>query len=87
MKLKHSLLMSGALMVALAGATGVQAQTTNTIEELVVTAEKREQSLQDVPVAVSAFTSEKRDLVGINTVQDMTNFTPGLQYSTQTDRI
>jgi iron complex outermembrane receptor protein len=26
-------------------------------------------------------------LVGINTVQDMTNFTPGLQYSTQTDRI
>jgi len=87
MKLKHSLLMSGALMVALAGATGVQAQTTNTIEELVVTAEKREQSLQDVPVAVSAFTSEKRDLVGINTVQDMTNFTPGLQYSAQTDRI
>ena len=87
MKLKHSLLMYGALMVALAGVTGAQAQTTNTIEELVVTAEKREQSLQDVPVAVSAFTSEKRDLVGINTVQDMTNFTPGLQYSTQSDRI
>ncbi|WP_293450891.1 TonB-dependent receptor [Phenylobacterium sp.] len=52
-----------------------------------MTAEKREQSLQDVPVAISAFTAEKRDLVGINTVQDMTNFTPGLQYSTQTDRI
>ncbi|MFN9848248.1 MAG: TonB-dependent receptor plug domain-containing protein [Alphaproteobacteria bacterium] len=90
MKLKHSLLMSGACMVAMASATGAQAQqgqSTNTIEELVVTAEKREQSLQDVPVAISAFTSDKRDLVGINTVQDMTNFTPGLQYSTQTDRI
>lgn len=90
MNLKHSLLMSGAFVVAMVGATGAQAQqgqSNNTIEELVVTAEKREQSLQDVPVAISAFTSDKRDLVGINTVQDMTNFTPGLQYSTQTDRI
>ncbi|HEX5378733.1 MAG TPA: TonB-dependent receptor plug domain-containing protein, partial [Phenylobacterium sp.] len=52
-----------------------------------ITAEKREQSLQDVPVAVSAFTSEKRDLIGINTVADITNFTPGLQYSSQLDRI
>ena len=50
----------------------------NMIEELVITAEKREQSLQDVPVAVSAFTSERRDLIGISSVQDITNFTPGL---------
>ena len=69
------------------GRSGAAAAASNTIEELVVTAEKRAQSLQDVPVAISAFTAEKRDLVGINTVQDLTNFTPGLQYSTQTDRI
>jgi iron complex outermembrane receptor protein len=95
MQWKHALLASSALLAATLTTTAAQAQTragssaaaTNTIEELVVTAEKREQSLQDVPVAVSAFTSEKRDLVGINSVQDMTNFTPGLQYSTQTDRI
>ena len=61
------------------------AQTTE-IEELVVTAEKREQSLQDVPVAVSAFTDERREIVGINSVQDLTNFTPGLSYSTNNDR-
>src|SRR6185436_15767954 len=59
----------------------------NEIEELVVTAEKREQSLQDVPVAVSAFTDERRELVGINSVQDLTNFTPGLSYATNNDRI
>jgi iron complex outermembrane receptor protein len=63
-----------------------QAEQTNVIAEVVVTAEKREESLQDVPVAVTAFTSERRDLVGITTVQDLTNFTPGLQYSTQIDR-
>jgi len=57
-----------------------------TLEELVVTAEKREQSLQDVPVAVSAFTSEKRDIAGITGIQDFVNFTPGMNYS-GTDRV
>ena len=86
MKLKHSLLMSGALMAAMLGASAAQAQSTNEIEELVVTAEKREQSLQDVPVAISAFTSKQRDLVGISTVQDLTNFTPGFVYQSSNDR-
>jgi len=62
-------------------------EQTNVIEELVITAEKREQSLQDVAVAVSAFTAAKRDLVGINSIQDLTNFTPGLQYNSSTDRV
>jgi len=92
---KIRLLASSALLVAAAlGATAVHAQTkpataaaaSNTIEELVVTAEKREQSLQDVPVAISAFSSERRDLVGINSIQDLTNFTPGLNYTSANDR-
>jgi iron complex outermembrane receptor protein len=57
-----------------------------TIEELVVTAEKREQNLQDVPVAISAFTSKQRDLVGISSIQDLTNFTPGFVYQSANDR-
>src|SRR4051812_45780950 len=67
--------------------TAAAPASVNEIEELVVTAEKREQSLQDVPVAVSAFTDERRELVGINSVQDLTNFTPGLAYQTGNDRI
>jgi len=39
-----------------------------------------------VPVAISAYTSKTRDLLGIETIQDMTNFTPGLAYSTSLDR-
>jgi iron complex outermembrane receptor protein len=62
-------------------------QNATTVTDIVVTAEKREQNLQTVPIAISAFTSEKRDKVGINSIQDMTNFTPGLAYSTSTDRI
>ena len=80
---KRLLLASCAALAAGAAA----AQPANTIEELVVTAERREQNLQDVPVAISAYTSEKRDLLGITTVTDLTNFTPGLQYSSQLDRV
>ncbi|CAN5637676.1 TonB-dependent receptor [soil metagenome] len=84
----HLLAASALASAAVAGAAHAEAASdSNTIQELVVTAEKREQSLQDVPVAVSAFTSEKRDLIGISSVQDITNFTPGLAYSAGTDRI
>jgi iron complex outermembrane recepter protein len=61
------------------GATG--------LEEIVVTAQKRTESLQSVPVAISAFTDKTRDLIGINTLQDFTNYTPGITYSTSTDRM
>ena len=44
------------------------------------------QNIQDVPVAVSAFTDERRDLIGITTIQDLTNFTPGLSYNSGLDR-
>jgi len=57
------------------------------VEVVVVTAEKRVQDVQTVPVAITVFGSERRDAVGIQSIQDMTNFTPGLQYSTATDRI
>ncbi len=61
---RRALLAVGASALALAAfASPAFAQTAaradeniSTGEELVVTAEKREQSLQDVPVAVSAYT-------------------------------
>jgi iron complex outermembrane receptor protein len=57
-----------------------------TVGEIVVTAEKREANLQDVPEAVSAFTAKDRNVKGIETIQDITNYTPGLVYSSQLDR-
>ena len=93
MRFKYSLLASSAVLAATITTTahaqttsGTTAAASNTIEELVVTAEKRSQNLQDVPVAISAFTSEKRDLIGVNTIADMTNFTPGLEYNASNDR-
>jgi iron complex outermembrane receptor protein len=57
-----------------------------TVGEVVVTAEKREQSIQKAPVSITVFTSADRDLRGIQSIQDITNFTPGLVYDSQLDR-
>jgi iron complex outermembrane receptor protein len=78
-----------ALQVHAAGAAGggaAAADASTTIAELIVTAEKREQRLQDVPVAITAFSAEQRSLIGIESIQDLTNFTPGLHYSSINNR-
>lgn len=54
---------------------------------VVVTAFKREETVQDIAVAVTAITDELRDEIGLTTVQDYTNFAPGLTYSTSNDRL
>ena len=52
----RSLLAVGVSVAALTGfAAPAFAQGSNIIEELVVTAQKKEESIQDVPIAVSAF--------------------------------
>jgi len=51
-----------------------------------VTAERRAANIQKVPIAVTAFTAKQRDILGIQTLQDLTDFTPGLSYSTSLDR-
>jgi iron complex outermembrane receptor protein len=56
-------------------------ETVMVLEEILITAEKREAKLQDVPIAVSAFTDELRDVVGIRGIEDLAAFTPGLNYS------
>jgi iron complex outermembrane receptor protein len=63
-----------------AAALAQEASRTSVLEEVVVTAEKRAVNIQDVPVAVSAYTSETRTLLGVNTVEDLARFTPSVAY-------
>jgi iron complex outermembrane receptor protein len=73
----------GHAATAAAAATETSQEATS-VTELVVTAEKREQSLQKVPVAISVFTGSQRDTIGINSVQEVTNFAPGFSYDPTT---
>ena len=54
------------------------------LEEIVVTAQKRSESLQDVPVAVTAFTGETMKTLGVTNASDLVDITPGLAAGTQT---
>lgn len=48
------------------------------IEEVIVTAQKREQSVQDVPIAISAFDAAFTKRVNLDDVKDLVKFSPGL---------
>ncbi|MEO8926530.1 MAG: hypothetical protein ABI306_05140, partial [Caulobacteraceae bacterium] len=52
-----ALVLSGGGAYAAAAAAAPAADTGTTIGELVVTAERREENLQDTPIAVSAFSA------------------------------
>ena len=48
------------------------------LEEIVVTAQKREQTAQDVPISMSAFTGDRARELGIDSTLDLALYTPGL---------
>jgi iron complex outermembrane receptor protein len=50
----------------------------NQLEEVIVTAQRRAQSLQDVPVAVTAVSAAMLEAVGIQNTSDLQELTPGL---------
>lgn len=51
------------------------------LEEIVVTARKREESIQDIPVAVTAVTAETFDRAAISNFEEATALTPGFSTS------
>ena len=51
------------------------------LEEIIVTAQKREQNLQDVGISVTAYTGEQIKDLGLADTVDLTTMTPGLQYT------
>ena len=53
------------------------------LEEIIVTAQKREQSIQDVPIAMSAFTGDTMKTLGVTNASDLVNITPGFALGTQ----
>ena len=51
------------------------------LEEIVVTARRVEERLQDVPLAITAFSAAEIQAAGIDNLDDVANFTPGMTFS------
>ena len=68
------------VVLAVAGATTNMTAIAQeaVMEEIIVTAQKREQSVQDVPIAISAFDQEFLDDAGVDDVLELQFFVPGL---------
>lgn len=82
MRANRFLLKAAAVGVGLATPIAANAELPM-LEETVVTAQKRSESVQDVPIAVSAFTSETMKALGITEASDLVNVTPGLASQAQ----
>ena len=79
----HKKLITTAVNTAILGSlitlpSMVQAQDSLQLEEVVVTARKRTESMQDVPIAVTVFTSQDIQDAGIERPQDFIGLTPNV---------
>jgi len=74
----HALAIS--IAIVLCGGTAV-AQDDDVLDEITVTAEKREASIQDVPISISAITGDMIEDLAIDDVMDLYVQTPGLSFS------
>ncbi|MBQ1543570.1 MAG: TonB-dependent receptor [Caulobacteraceae bacterium] len=81
-----SALLAGAAWFVVADVAAAQAPVaagdSTKVEEVVVTARRREESLKDVPVAVSAFSAEKLSRAGASDITDLQRSTPNLTLQT-----
>jgi len=55
------------------------------VAEIVVTATRREASIDRIPVSISAYSQDSMDQQGIKSIDDVAKFTPGLNFAPQGD--
>jgi len=77
--LRHSVPVVSAIFAV--GPTVALAQSTEGLEEIVVTAQKRSESLQNVPLSIQAFTTERLEELRISGFEDYVKFLPSVSYT------
>lgn len=102
LKKQNFLLVSGCISAYLLSATAAFAQTeqetatpiekadensSDGLDIIVVTANKRSENMQDVPIAITAIQGEAADKLGLVDPQSLTEFVPGLQMNRQNNGI
>ncbi|MYA31032.1 MAG: TonB-dependent receptor [Gammaproteobacteria bacterium] len=79
MKSRNLLASSIMALMALPVAQSVSAQELS-LEEIVVTARKREENIYEIPISVSAFSQDQLDQAGIGDFHELSKFIPGLDF-------
>ena len=70
-----------ALAIAPVASAAQQAAADVGLEEVIVTAQRREENLQDVPIALTALTGAQLEARGITSIESLSTLAPNLQIS------
>lgn len=82
---RNSLTVAGAVALALAAAAaGAQSATSTNLGEVIVTAQKRNEALADVPMSVSVVAGEALERQQVDNFQDLVALVPGLSIQSNT---
>ncbi|WP_101758362.1 TonB-dependent receptor [Oceanicoccus sp. KOV_DT_Chl] len=71
-----------ALATMLLSGVSVQSMAAAELEEVVVTAQKRSESMQDIPIAMSAYSADNIQAMGLHSAKDIGMASPSLQMPT-----
>jgi outer membrane receptor protein involved in Fe transport len=63
-----------------AAAAGADTADSGALEEVVVTATRRQERIEDIPISVAAFSQEKIDAQGLKSIDDLSRLSPGLNF-------
>jgi iron complex outermembrane receptor protein len=77
---KISLAVAAALAVAPPRALALEPADTSTLQEIVVTARKRQENLQDVPLSIDVFTKKDLQNLGITGLDDYAQKVPSISF-------
>lgn len=61
--------------------TGSDSASSASLQEIVVTATRREELLSKVPISVAAYSQETMDKLGVRTIDDISKLTPGVTFA------
>lgn len=78
-----SLLLAGSSALSISAAQAQDQDSFAGIEEIMISATKRDEGLQDVPISVTAFTQNELDMRGFGNLAGVQEATPNLNFSVQ----
>jgi outer membrane receptor protein involved in Fe transport len=70
-----------AVAVLVAAIAAIASPPAAAVDEILVTARRVEENIQDVPLAVSAFTAEQIQQLNLRTIDELARFTPGFSFN------
>ena len=73
---------AGVISMMLSGITNTavaQSSESGTLEEVLVTAQRREERLQDTPISIAAFGEQALIDRGVTNLRNVTNYTPNVE--------